>query len=452
MAIRHKRKSVADYTWLPADLVDGQVGLNTADGTLHFKKTDNSIVRLDDIGTKVLAQPTAPTNTDYLWLDTSDPAIGIQTRFNRIVVRQESDFGVANAGVIQLADNTLYEINGSVTTTNTLNYGTNSMIRGSHMGVDAIVYVGGLTAITVTNVNFFMNNLVIVAPGGTAINATGTITTEFLWTLVAIVNCATIGTVTGFRVPTFINCNFDTFTNGITFDGTEDKIYLEGCPFRNFTNFGITFATTLSVEVIDISGGYFKESPTGTGIIVENVASVINYGLVRGTVWTNVLTPVSGFGPESVGWDFQINDPIRDSRRVADIFMTANVTPTILIQNVWTKIAGTTTVNKLERFTSPQNNRISYVDNRPGIQGFVAVSLSLLGSSNNQAVEVAIYRNDVIASPPMRTVLTGTSRTDSINVNAILDFNTGDFVEVWVRSTGGNQDVTCENLQFIVTA
>lgn len=46
MAIRHKRKTTTGYTWDAADLVDGQLGLNTADGTIHLKKTDTSVVTI----------------------------------------------------------------------------------------------------------------------------------------------------------------------------------------------------------------------------------------------------------------------------------------------------------------------------------------------------------------------------------------------------------------------
>lgn len=46
MAIRHKRKNSAGYTWQSGDLVDGQIGLNTADGTLHFKQANNSTVTI----------------------------------------------------------------------------------------------------------------------------------------------------------------------------------------------------------------------------------------------------------------------------------------------------------------------------------------------------------------------------------------------------------------------
>lgn len=46
MAIRHKRKNSTGYIWQSDDLVDGQIGLNTADGTLHFKQADNSTVTI----------------------------------------------------------------------------------------------------------------------------------------------------------------------------------------------------------------------------------------------------------------------------------------------------------------------------------------------------------------------------------------------------------------------
>lgn len=46
MAIKHKRKNSTGYAWQSGDLVEGQIGLNIADGTLHFKKADNSTVTL----------------------------------------------------------------------------------------------------------------------------------------------------------------------------------------------------------------------------------------------------------------------------------------------------------------------------------------------------------------------------------------------------------------------
>jgi hypothetical protein len=44
MAIRLKRKNSSGYVWQSSDLVEGQVGLNIADGTMHFKKADNTVI------------------------------------------------------------------------------------------------------------------------------------------------------------------------------------------------------------------------------------------------------------------------------------------------------------------------------------------------------------------------------------------------------------------------
>jgi len=45
MSIKHKRKAITNYNWIASDLVDGQIGVNTVDGTLHTLKTDNTVAQ-----------------------------------------------------------------------------------------------------------------------------------------------------------------------------------------------------------------------------------------------------------------------------------------------------------------------------------------------------------------------------------------------------------------------
>ncbi len=47
MAIRHKRTSTTGYNWQSGDLALGQLGINTADGTLHLKKGDNTVIAVN---------------------------------------------------------------------------------------------------------------------------------------------------------------------------------------------------------------------------------------------------------------------------------------------------------------------------------------------------------------------------------------------------------------------
>jgi len=50
MAIRHKRTTTTGYTWQSGDTVEGQIGLNLTDGTLHFKKANGVYVNISEGG------------------------------------------------------------------------------------------------------------------------------------------------------------------------------------------------------------------------------------------------------------------------------------------------------------------------------------------------------------------------------------------------------------------
>ena len=60
MAIRHKRKNSAGYTWQTGDLVEGQIGLNIADGTLHFDKADGTTVTIASGALTNVVEDTTP--------------------------------------------------------------------------------------------------------------------------------------------------------------------------------------------------------------------------------------------------------------------------------------------------------------------------------------------------------------------------------------------------------
>lgn len=62
MAIRHKRTTTTGYTWQSADTVEGQIGLNLTDGTLHFKKANGDYVALSQGGGGItdIVQDTTP--------------------------------------------------------------------------------------------------------------------------------------------------------------------------------------------------------------------------------------------------------------------------------------------------------------------------------------------------------------------------------------------------------
>ena len=98
MAIRHKRKNSAAYAWQAGDLVEGQIGLNIADGTLHFDKADGSTVTISP-GAGGLANVVEDTT----------PQLGghLDVNGNAIISTSNGDIELSahGTGVIKLSSN-----------------------------------------------------------------------------------------------------------------------------------------------------------------------------------------------------------------------------------------------------------------------------------------------------------------------------------------------------------
>jgi hypothetical protein len=78
------------------------------------------------------------------------------TPSNVVVVKQESDFGVAGGGEIQLANDTIYQVSGAVVVNNTLVLPTlgTAMIKGNDYGIDKILSNVGAGLPTIKGLDF----------------------------------------------------------------------------------------------------------------------------------------------------------------------------------------------------------------------------------------------------------------------------------------------------------
>ena len=111
MAIKHKRKNSAGYTWQAGDLVEGQLGLNIADGTLHFKKANGNYVKVQDTSlfiTDVVQDTTPQLGGD---LDVNGKNIVTASNGNIVlapngtgIVRSDKSVQIQAQGELRLAD------------------------------------------------------------------------------------------------------------------------------------------------------------------------------------------------------------------------------------------------------------------------------------------------------------------------------------------------------------
>jgi len=386
-----------------------------------------------------------------LWVN--DRARGTP-RLRTVTVQSASDLPTPSGGIVQLEDNTFYEISGTFTTANSLKYGTNSFVAGRHWAADILYYTGAGAALIADNKAFHLRFLTIVAPNGSGMSLSGSITTEFLAVLSAFVNCATLGTVTGYRVPTFKSVAFDTFGTGLTLTGTSEKILVDGCPFRGATstNPALVFDSGFVTDVADLTGNYFKNFPTGgKGIEVVSGATFNLLAIARGNAFDDVDNPLVGFSPASTQWDFRANSGVNDSRVLGFLYKSGASSATTLTVNTWTKAAMTTTLSSVsERIDMPTNNRLRYTGIRDVITS-VSGSLSITSASNNQTFEVGIYRNGVLdADSVIPVILTGPSVSDRMSIGTLESLSTDDYLELYIRNTTGSNNATIDAFQFTV--
>jgi len=110
MAIRHKRTTTTGYTWQSGDTVEGQIGLNITDGTLHFKKSN---------GTYVSISEGAGGGIDNVVEDTT-PQLGgnLDVNGNSIVSTSNGNITLAPNGTGKVVISGDLQIDGTTTTVN----------------------------------------------------------------------------------------------------------------------------------------------------------------------------------------------------------------------------------------------------------------------------------------------------------------------------------------------
>lgn len=430
-------------------------GVVTAKSDLSFLEVGEQAL---DVGTGaeyVRIQDTGTPSNDIV-RTTAGPG---QLRDRYVVVNEASDFPAVNNGTRTLADNTYYEINGTVTIDNPLELGSNSFIAGLHWSDDVLSYTGTGGAIRGTDQNFFMRYLTVVAPNGLGFDVSATTSEEMLLSLCNFVNCDQGGRVNGFRVQTFIKCNFESFSSiGLELGGTTEKTFLDGCPIRGGADgsIGLKFNSTYSTGSVDLESLFFKNYGLNTeGINFDTNASFSNFAILSGTLFDTTVTDATvNFDQTTPGWDFNGNSGIPDSRTIANMQMTSNsTTTTISAQNTWTKIEGTTTLERGERFTMPQNNRLTYTGERGPVALSYNLHVALNATANNEVYEVGISvnGNDPLAQTIFSHFIVDKDTPEVSGYNGVLTINPTDYFELWIKNTTSSNDITVTRFSLTVT-
>jgi len=172
MAIKHKRKNSSGYTWQSSDLAEGQIGLNIADGTLHFKKSDNSVVTVDPEAAGGITDVVSDT-TPQLGGDLDVAGNAIVSIDNGNIEITPNGTGQINLGLTNLTayKETIHN-GGSASSEYTPNYSNGS--------VHTVTLTGNVTFAAPTNMPVGASLTLILTQDGTG-GRTGTWNASYKW-------------------------------------------------------------------------------------------------------------------------------------------------------------------------------------------------------------------------------------------------------------------------------
>jgi hypothetical protein len=186
MAIRHKRKNSTGYTWQTGDLVEGQIGLNIADGTLHFDKADGSTVTIGAGGGGIadIVEDTTPQLGGNL--DVNGNSIVSASNGNIVLEPNGTGDVQLNADTVRLGD-----ANAAATLTTN---GTGNLVLNTNAGTNS----GNITITQGANAN------ISITPNGTG----GTVVKNLEYNEYV----HALGTTSGTITPNAANGNVQTIT------------------------------------------------------------------------------------------------------------------------------------------------------------------------------------------------------------------------------------------------
>lgn len=381
----------------------------------------------------------------------------------QVNVFSASDLPAPTGGTHTLEDNTAYCFNGFVTSPHGLELGNSTPLLGRHGSLDGFIHTGTNTALTGTDAGFFARDMYFHAPGGTMFDLAGDQSTEMLVEscsfsdAAGIGQMASLGTIDGYRVPSFKGCNFEHFAAGLIFDGAPDKIFISGSPMRSVTASGVTiltFAGSLDVDIVDMPDNYVKDVQSDTEVIhVETGGSPTDIFQYRGTTHdssvttSNILTGEAGEGV--VGYRIDNAYPLRDSAVVGELSLDAPTTVTIPAQDTWTTVGGTTSLgNESVRVSQPAAGILQY-DGRKNTNVHITASCTVEAPSN-ESFAMAIAKNGTI-EPTSEAQGEGQGNAPAfVAPSGIEDLTTGDALSLQIKNLSSASDITVNlyNLNF----
>lgn len=373
------------------------------------------------------------------------------------------DLPPATNGTRDLKDDTLYLFTDIVEdNAGRLVLDSNSVISGFWPSKSGYISTGGGPAVKSFCCPVYIDRMFLYAPGGQLFDLTGTISDELFMNKVTATdptdiggaNIADLGTIDGYRVPTFDGCNFEHFDAGLTFTGASEKISLNFCPFRNVPS-GVTCVSldnAADTDILKLTGSYFKNFSDNTTQAVyadpsATISNIMKYDNIDHDSTVAEDSILNGqLGRDLVGVIVKDSYPLADSTVFGSIQWSGTATVTGSSAQPTKVIVPTTEFGNNERTDSPSDGELRYLG-RPNSNTRPTAQLTISGV--NSIVETRIAVNDTpLQELPVTTTLQSAANSETVNVSGNRELKTNDTISVFVENVGGTTDVDIESLSI----
>jgi len=370
-------------------------------------------------------------------------------RDNYVRVRSAADFPAPVAGVITLVAGVEYEINGTITLTNSINLNGCS-IKGEDSANDKLVYTGGGSMFT-GNKTGNLRFLTLTAASGSIFNIDALATAQnMIVQNCFFLGCNSIGTIAGVGGTVFFaTVAYFVNTNGITFQNDNNVVMNNTLWDNSNSNIYERFVGTFNV--IQLLGGdrLTLSANSAKALDISGITS-INAGSAKVIMFVGTGTYVVGTFTNA--WEVEASGISTQKDDVAggNMYISTPVATTFAAINTPVKVLGTTTSAGLFRMTSPANNRISYGGSKTR-SFYVSGAMSISQPNSNRFFSFYIAKNGVII-PESRQDIKVVNSTDQVSlpISCRVSLAPGDYIEVWVANQTATTDVTVQTLNLSI--
>lgn len=358
-----------------------------------------------------IGAPSDPIKALYstdVWVD----GTFVDAREKEVNVQSKSDLPAPNNGIIQLEDETAYQINSNIDLgTDQIRLGQLTPIYGQHFFRDQIIYDGTGAAIIGTDNDCYLRRLIITAPNGAGIDISGQLSNRMMIYFVGWLGCQRAGNISGFQTQSVIKCYLDQFAGtasqrGLQFGGRTNKVFLAASPFYNIQSNGYAaeLGPDLDTEYIDIKDNYFFYESTGAvGVTLDPNANLRDQGFFRGNVAnSSIANTVENFGPGTLDWTFTDNANIKDSSVSGFQYVDNAGTITLAANSSYQKFPGTTLLDSTERTTQISDFVFDYIGVDPNT--IEILGSFTVGTPDDAQLNLAIFKNGTRINRTTRNV------------------------------------------------